>query len=95
MTRYSIAFQTAVALAEYDAKTATPPLKEVMLKISHFEEVIEMSKLFKEYLAKWKGDEAARALADKDRLDDDKDLVSRTAAQVDAVRKMAANRQRQ
>jgi hypothetical protein len=57
-------------------------IDQVTLQTKHLEEVINMSMEFKEYLTKWKGDEAARALADKDRQDSPKNFTSQTESQV-------------
>lgn len=42
------AIQTAVALAEHEAKTSDAPEEDVKLKTEHIQEVIEMSQVFKE-----------------------------------------------
>lgn len=67
------AIQTAVALAEHEAKTSDPPEDDVKLKTEHIQEVIEMSQVFKEYLTKLRGDEARRALEAQARMDKEKD----------------------
>ena len=69
-----LAIQTAVALAEHEARTSDPPEEDVKLKTEHIQEVIEMSQVFKEYLTKLRGDEARRALIAQARMDKEKDL---------------------
>lgn len=49
------AFQSAVALAEYTAKTANPPKQQVMLTKKHLEGVADMSDKFKTYMKDFKG----------------------------------------
>lgn len=70
------AIQTAVALAEHEAKTSDPPEEDVKLKTVHIEEVIEMSQVFKEYLTSLRGDEARRALQAQARMDKEKDITA-------------------
>ncbi|KAF6232589.1 hypothetical protein HO173_009257 [Letharia columbiana] len=70
------AIQTAVALAEHEAKTSDPPEGDVLLKTEHIQEVIEMSQGFKEYLTKFRGDEARRALQAQARMDKGKDMTA-------------------
>ena len=48
LTEYSVGFQTAVTLAEYDASQKHASV--ITLKRDHFEQVVEMSKAFSEYL---------------------------------------------
>lgn len=63
------AFQTAVALAEYSAKTAVPPKEKVIVTKKHLEGVVEMSGAFKKYMRDWKGDVDKRAFLDGSRMD--------------------------
>lgn len=64
------AFQTAVALAEYAAKTADPPKERVIVRKSHLEGVAEMSAAFKQYMKDFKGDADKRAYIEGARMDD-------------------------
>jgi len=65
--RYA-AFQTAVALAEYDAEKDDEG--KILLTDKHLRAVVELSKDFKNYLdALHVGDEAKRAERKRDRLD--------------------------
>jgi SpoVK/Ycf46/Vps4 family AAA+-type ATPase len=63
------AFQTAVALAQYEARKAGKT--EVMLEVEHLRRVVKMSKLFKEYITSThkNQDEAKRAIIDERRND--------------------------
>ena len=87
-TDVSQAIQTAVALAEHEAKTSDPPVKDIELKLAHIEEVIEMAQVFKEYLTKLRGDEARRALQAQARLDKEKDVTAERS--LHDMREMAA-----
>ena len=82
------AIQTAIALAEHEAKTADPPLATVKLRRAHIHDVVEMSKSFKRYLSDFKGNEAHSALAERARMDRDKQ------AQPDYAATLAASRQK-
>jgi hypothetical protein len=63
-----IAFQTAVALAEYDAEKDAEG--KILLTDSHLRAVVELSRDFKDYLNDLhKGDEGKRAERKYDRLD--------------------------
>ena len=63
------AFQTAVALAEYDAEKDEEG--KILLTDTHLRAVVELSRDFKEYLQELhKGDEAKRAARKYERLDD-------------------------
>lgn len=65
------AFQTAVALAEYEAKVLNDRKnKSVIIKKEHFVEVAQMSKAFKGYMTRSFGDAAKRAWLDGVRMDD-------------------------
>ena len=88
----SLAIQTAVALAEHEAKTASPPQETVKLKTAHIKDVIEMSEIFKKYLSDFKGDEAQRALEEKSRMDKDKQYKPDMAATLAATREKTARR---
>ncbi|KAF6817603.1 hypothetical protein CSOJ01_02313 [Colletotrichum sojae] len=46
------AFQTAIALAEYEAKSASDydPAQEIIVEAEHFKDVMEMNKSFRSYL---------------------------------------------
>jgi len=66
--RTGIAFQTAVALAEYDAEKDEEG--KILLTDSHLRAVVELSRDFKDYLNDLhKGDEGKRAERKYDRLD--------------------------
>jgi len=66
-----LAFQTAVALAEYEAKvSADTKKKKVIVKKEHFVEVAEMSQAFKGYMERSFGDAAKRAWLEGVRMDD-------------------------
>lgn len=79
-----------MALAEYEAKTAKPPLETVKLKTTHIQEVIEMSQIFKRYLADFKGNEAKRAMEDRSRMDEDKKYKPGMAATLAEARQRNA-----
>ncbi|KAF2276670.1 P-loop containing nucleoside triphosphate hydrolase protein [Westerdykella ornata] len=64
------AFQTAVALAEHEARTADPPKKTVLVRQAHLEQVVKMSAAFKSYMENFKGSEAKRAFMDGARMDE-------------------------
>lgn len=66
----STAFQTAVALAEYEARTSEPPKEHVMVKTSHIEQVVEMSAAFKTYMENFKRNGAKRAYLEGARMDE-------------------------
>ena len=87
-TDHAQAIQTAVALAEHEAKTSDPPVKLIELKTVHIKEVVEMSQVFKEYLTKLRGDEARRALQAQARLDKEKDITAERS--LHDMREMAA-----
>ena len=62
------AFQTAVALAEYDAEKDEEG--KIVVTDTHFRSVVELSKDFKDYLRELhRGDEAKRAERFFERLD--------------------------
>ncbi|KAH7150281.1 hypothetical protein B0J13DRAFT_549867 [Dactylonectria estremocensis] len=62
------AFQTAVALAEYDAETDEEG--KTIVNDTHFRSVVELSKDFKDYLKELhRGDESIRAQRKSERLD--------------------------
>jgi hypothetical protein len=63
-----IAFQTAVALAEYDAEKDEEG--KIILTDTHFRSIVELSQDFKDYLKDLhKGDEGKRAERKYERLD--------------------------
>ena len=63
------AFQTAVALAEYDAETDEEG--KILLKDTHLSSIVDMSRDFKKYLDKMHGaDEDKRASIEHIRHDD-------------------------
>jgi hypothetical protein len=65
---HGIAFQTAVALAEYDAEKDEEG--KILLTDSHLRAVVDLSRDFKDYLNDLhKGDEGKRAERKYDRLD--------------------------
>ena len=64
----------------------------VKLKTTHIKEVIEMSQIFKKYLADFKGDETRRALEAKIRNDKDRHVGMEHSPRGFALREMAANR---
>jgi hypothetical protein len=65
---HTIAFQTAVALAEFDAERDEE--NKIVLTDNHLRAVVELSRDFKQYLNDLhKGDEAKRAERKYDRLD--------------------------
>jgi hypothetical protein len=62
------AFQTAVALCEYEHKMQGEPGEPPALERDHFEQVLEMSQQFKRYLQEVHGaDEAERAAVTRSR----------------------------
>lgn len=68
-SRFTIAFQTAVSLAEYHNEKDSEG--KIKLTEAHLKSVVELSKDFKEYLDELHtGDEAKRARVRKERLDD-------------------------
>lgn len=86
------AIQTAVALAEQEAKSAKPPEPIVELKTKHIKEVIDMLQIFKTHLADFKGDETRRALEAKIRNDKDGNIGMENPSHGLTLREMAANR---
>lgn len=67
LLRRDIAFQTAVALAEYEATKDEEG--KILLTDKHLKSVVEMSRDFKEYLNELhKGDEGKRAERRYERL---------------------------
>lgn len=62
------------------------------LKTTHIKEVIEMSQIFKKYLADFKGDETRRALEAKIRNDKDRHAGMENPSHGHTLREMAANR---
>jgi hypothetical protein len=65
------AFQTAVALAEYEAEKDEEG--KILLKDTHLSSIVAMSKDFKDYLVKLHGaDEEKRAAMDNNRAPEDK-----------------------
>ena len=63
----ALAFQTAVALAEYEAEKDEEG--KILLKDVHLSSIVEMSKEFKEYLNELhQGDEEKRATRELTRL---------------------------
>ncbi|CAG8952434.1 hypothetical protein HYFRA_00001181 [Hymenoscyphus fraxineus] len=80
------AFQTAVSLAEYSAKTDDPPQKQIIVKKSHLEGVAEMSAVFKKYMKDFKGGAEKRAYIEGARMDD---VVRQKKLQVEQARKLA------
>lgn len=67
------AFQTALALAEFEASEddCRPKGQAIEVKLEHFRQVMEMSKKFTEYVDKIEGrDEDERATARKERIDE-------------------------
>ncbi len=67
-TDSSTAFQTAIALAEYDGETDEEG--KIVVTDSHFRAIVELSKDFKDYLNELhRGDEAKRAARKYERLD--------------------------
>lgn len=64
----SIAFQTAVGLAEFDSEKDEEG--RILLTDQHLRAVVELSRDFKDYLNELhKGDEGKRAERKRDRLD--------------------------
>jgi hypothetical protein len=84
------AFQTAVALAEHEARTADPPKKTVIVKQGHLEQVVKMSAAFKSYMDNFKGNEAKRAFLDGARMDEAiRQYAKDKKQQLDNARKLA------
>ncbi|KAJ4293629.1 hypothetical protein N0V90_008913 [Kalmusia sp. IMI 367209] len=84
------AFQTAVALAEHEARTADPPKKTVLVKQVHLEQVVKMSAAFKSYMDNFKGSEAKRAFLDGARMDEAiRQYAKDRKKQLDNARKLA------
>lgn len=79
-----LAFQAAVALAEYDAKSAVPPKENIILRKSHVEGVADMSAVFKQYMKEFKGGAEKRAFIEGARMDDG---IRRLKSQLDKARK--------
>ena len=69
------AFQTAIALAEFDAKTER--ISRPMLSTRHFEVVAKASEGFDYYLSMIHGADADRAKREGMRFDDPRDMISR------------------
>ena len=69
------AFQTAIALAEFDAKTEHH--SKPMLSTKHFEVVARASEGFDYYLSMIHGADADRAKREGMRFDDPRDMISR------------------
>jgi hypothetical protein len=68
-TNWYLAFQTAVALAEYEAQKDEEG--KIVLTDQHLKSVVEVSKDFKDYLnSLHRGDEAKRAERRNERLHD-------------------------
>ena len=68
------AFQTAIALAEFDAKTER---SKPLLSVKHFEVVARASEGFDYYLSMIHGADADRAKREGMRFDDPRDMMSR------------------
>lgn len=73
---FTAAFQTAVALAEYEAEKDEEG--KILLKDDHLKSIVEMSRDFKNYLDKLhRGDEGKRAEREYSRLAEDGEQFSR------------------